>query len=114
VGGFDETCDGLSGEDYVFGTMLQNSGRPIYYDPRLMLVEDRTEGQCGPTFKRSDYGTSPDDWSHKLLSMVKDRKTALHSFDIRSVRDNALAGKPWPTPWGPFKHAWDGVPLEKL
>ncbi len=114
VGGFDETCDGLSGEDPIFGLMLQNNGREIRYEPRMLMVEDRTPSECGPTYKRSDFGVSPNDFSHKVLNLLKDRKTAMHGFDIRKVREDALNGKPWPAPWGPTHHLWDGKPLVEL
>lgn len=42
VGGYDETCDGLSGEDTIFGLMLQNNGYPIKYDVNMAVIQDRT------------------------------------------------------------------------
>jgi Glycosyl transferase family 2 len=114
VNGFDETADGLSGEDYIFGAMLENNGFPLRYDPRFKIIEDRTPGQIGPVAIRSDYGISPNDWSHELLNRLKDKKRAQHPIDIRQLRDDTLAGKPWPAPWGPKVHGFDGTPLEKL
>lgn len=114
VGGFDETCDGSGGEDYIFGLMLQNNGYPIYFDPEMKIVEDRTPSESQPTMIRRDFGISPNDYSHKILNLLKDRKTAMHGFDIRKLREDALNGKPWPKPWGPTNHLWDGKPLSEL
>ncbi len=114
VGGYDELCDGSGHEDCIFGMMQENRGRPIRYEPRMITVTDRTPGQIGPTYRREDYGVSPNDYSHKVLNLLKDRKTAMHGFDIRKVREDALNGKPWPKPWGPTHHLWDGKPLGEL
>jgi len=114
IGGWDETCDGLSMEDVIAGLMLQNSGYPIKYDTRMMLLEDRTPGTLGPAFKREDKGVSPNDKSHALLAMLKDRKTAMHGFDIREVRRKVLAGEPWPKPWGPTHDFYDGQPVSEM
>lgn len=114
VGGYDETCDGLSGEDYVFGLMLQNNRFPIKYDTRMAIVEDRTADKLGPTMIRRDKGTSPDDKSHELLNMLRDQREAQHGFDLRKLRAAVLAGNPWPKPWGPTKDFYDGQPLSEM
>lgn len=114
VNGWDESCDGMGAEDTTIGLMLSNNGHPIFYEPRMLMVEDRTPGECGPVMRKEDYGQSPNDFSHKMLNLLKDRKTAMHGFDIRKVREDALSGKPWPAPWGPTHHLWDGKPLGEL
>lgn len=114
IGGYDETCDGLSMEDVIFGLMLQNNGYPIKYDTRMKILEDRTPSALGTPMKREDKGKSPDDKSHALLKMLRDRKTAMHGFDIREVRKRVLAGEPWPKPWGPTHDFWDNQPLSEM
>lgn len=114
VGGYDETCDGLSMEDCIFGLMLQNNGYPLKYDPRMKILEDRTPSELGTPMIRRDKGVSPNDKSHALLEMLRHRKTAMHGFEIREVRRNALAGKGWPKPWGPTHDFWDGQKLEDM
>lgn len=118
VNGFDETCDGLGMEDCIFGMMLQNNGYPICYDQRMKVIQDRTPGQCGPVMRREDRGDSPNDLSHKVLDMLKDRKTALHYWNprlnLREVRQSVLAGQPFPVPEKrEYKHFWDDTPIEK-
>lgn len=114
INGFSEEVDGLSGEDYLAGNAFHNQGYPIYFDPRMMVVEDRTPELCGPVAIRSDFGTSPNDYSHKVLKMAEGRKTAMHPFNLRELRADIQSGKPWPKPWGPTHHAWDGKPLSEL
>lgn len=101
-------------EDVIFGLMLTNCGFPIKYDTRMAILEDRTAGQLGTAIKREDKGVSPQDKSHALLAMLKDRKTAMHGFDIRQVRRDVLAGKGWPKPWGPFVDFYDGQKIEDM
>ena len=115
IGGFEEEhCDGLSGEDYVFGKMLENNGYPVMFEPRMKMVEDRTEGQCGPIAIRRDKGVSPNDKSHAALDKLKGLKHTLNRFDIRKVRADVLAGKPWPPPSGSDKDWFDGQPLSEM
>lgn len=114
IGAFSELCDGLGGEDYIMGLQAYNNGYPIYFDPEMKIVEDRTPEHSTPTMIRRDFGVSPNDYSHKLLEALRHRKTAGHPFNIRELRDNALAGKPWPAPWGPTHHWWNNVPLGEL
>jgi hypothetical protein len=111
VNGYDEHCDGASGEDCIFGKMLENNGFPLRYDTRMMLIEDRTPGECGPTITRADKGISPDDKSHWLVNMLKGEKRSKHPWDIRKMHDDVMAGKSigavlWPT-FDPY----DGEPL---
>lgn len=111
VNGWDEHCDGLSGEDYIFGTMLKNRGRPLKYDTRMMLIEDRTPDQCGPTMARTDKGVSPKDKSHWLLNLLKGRTEAQHPWNIRKMREAVLSGKGFPDTLWPRVDPYDGEPL---
>jgi len=114
VNGFDETMDGSSGEDYVFGLMLQNNGFPIKFDLRMKMIEDRTPGTLGPTMIRMDKGVSPNDKSHWLLNKLKHERRALHQWDLRQVRASALAGKGFPVSSWPNKDPYDGQPLAQM
>jgi len=114
VNGFDETCDGLSGEDGIFGWMLHNRGYPILFDERLSVIQDRTPGQCGPVMIRRDKGVSPHDASHALLAKLGKLDRAAHPIDLRQIRKDVLAGKDWPKPWGPTHHFFDNQPLSEM
>lgn len=114
INGVSEECDGLGAEDYTCGCCFANNGYPIFYEPRMLVVEDRTVGMTGPIALRSDYGETPNDYSHWMLERVKDQKRALHPFDIRKLRDSIQRGEPWPKPWGPFVHPYTKTPLSEL
>lgn len=108
INGYDETCDGLSMEDVIFGLMLQNNGFPIYLDKRMKMIEDRTPEAIGKAMRREDKGISPNDKSHALLAMLRQSKRAMHQWDLRSLRDERLSGNPWPIPVGPERDWYDG------
>ena len=114
VNGFEELCDGLGSEDTLFGTMLANNGYPIKYDTRFGVVEDRTPERSGPVMRRTDKGVSPNDKSHKILEVWKGAKRTKHQWDLRQVRADVLAGKPFPIPTGPETDWYDGQPLSEM
>lgn len=114
INGWDETCDGLGMEDNMFGVMLENSGFPVFFDPELGLMEDRTPYANEGLPVRRDKGIDPNDKSHMLLNMLKGRKTAAHHWNIRQVREDVLAGKPWPIPTEPVRDFFDGQLLSEM
>ena len=118
VNGFDETCDGLGMEDSIFGLMVANNGYPIKYDTRFAMVEDRTppaseSGNHG-YIRHTDKGVSPNDKSHAMLAMLREKKRAMHQWDLRKVRADVLAGNPFPIPTGPETDWFDGEPLKDM
>src|SRR5206468_2483832 len=114
VNGFDETCDGLSFEDVIFGLHLSNRGYPILFDERMSVIQDRTPGQCGPVMVRRDKGVSPKDKSHSQIDKLGRLDRALHPIDLREIRKNVLAGGEWPLPWGPTHDWFDNQPLSEM
>jgi len=114
VNGFPETMDGASGEDYVFGLMLQNNGFPIKFDLRMKMIEDRTPGTLHPTMIRKDKGVSPNDRSHWLLDMHRPLRRAPHQWDLRQVRAAAMAGRGFPVSTWPNRDPYDGEPLSNM
>lgn len=114
IGGFSESADGSGAEDTYFGKMLQNNGFMTKYDYRMKVIQDRTPTELGTPMRKEDFGVSPNDWSHRLMNQHLPLKRAPHPFDIRQLREDALAGNPWPEPWGPKVHGWDSKPLEGL
>lgn len=117
VGGWPEICDGLGSEDYVMGMAMQNAGFHLTYDRRSMTFESEELHHIEPAFKRSDYGVSPNDKSHAVLNMVKSGTRYFDNFyegGIRKMRDEVLAGKPFPVVLCP-EHEWfSGVALKDL
>lgn len=112
--GHDERLDSLGLEDVVFGNRLAQNGRVTMFDSRMKIIEDRTPEHCKDMPKRTDKGISPNDRSHAMLDKFGGGKRAGHPFDIRDVRNRALAGEPWPMPWGPTHDFWDGEPLGEM
>lgn len=114
VNGYDETCDGISMEDVIFGLMLQNNGYPIAYDKRMKIVEDRTPDQLGKPMRREDKGISPDDKSHAMLHMLSQAKRATHQWNLSEIREKVLKGEPFPIPTGPTHDWYDGQPIAEF
>lgn len=114
INGWDETCDGVSMEDVIFGLHLQNNGFPIYYDRRMKILEDRTPGQLSTPMRREDKGKSPEDKSHRMLAMLQGLKKSMHQWDLRWVRDTVLKGEPFPVPVGPMADWFDGQLLSEM
>lgn len=111
VGGFDETCDGVSMEDSIFGLMLQNHQYHITFDPRMKMLEDRTGGQLAPQPRRADKGVSPNDKSHAMLARLRTQKHVLSPVGIRRMRDETLAGIPFSIVTEPQVDWYDGQPI---
>lgn len=114
VNGVDETCDGLSMEDVIFGRHLQNAGYPIQFDSRMKIVEDRTPGKTGPTMIRRDKGVSPNDKSHALLEKIGGLSRASHPIDIPKIREAVLKGMKFPKATEPTRDWYDQQPLNEM
>jgi hypothetical protein len=114
VNGFDETCDSSSGEDYIFGLMLQNNGYPMYLDTRMYLIEDRSPEALGVPMVRKDKGVSPNDKSHALLAKLRGQRRAQHPWDIRDLRTRVQKGAPWPKAFWPTTDWYDGQPVKEM
>lgn len=114
INGYDELCDGISGEDYIFGNMIQQNDWPIFYDTRMGIVEDRTPEFLGTPMLRRDKGVSPKDKSHGILSRLGSQKKATHPWDIRQIRTDIQRGKPWPEANWPQTDWWDGQQIKDM
>lgn len=116
VGGWPEFCDGLGFEDVIMGYALQNAGFPLFYDRRMLTVESEEDHHREPAFKRSDYGQSPNDKSHSALNIGIQSRYFENYYEggIRKMREEVLAGKPFPITGNP-RHEWyTGTPLAEL
>ena len=95
VNGFEEGCDSLSGEDYIFGLMLANAGRRVDFVPDLRVHQDRMP-QDGHGMRRTDKGTSPRDKSHAALERFGRRSRTEFTPDLRKMRDDLASGGTFP------------------
>ena len=91
VNGLEEGCDGLTGEDYIFGLMLGNAGRRIDFVPSLFVEQDRTMG-TEHGFAMRDKGVAPNDKSHAALARFGKARRTEHTPDLGEA---ALAARVW-------------------
>lgn len=115
VNGVPEQADGMSFEDILFGMILQNNGFPMRYDPSMRMIQDRTPSELDKPFRREDKGVSPNDKSHASLVQIGGMKRSAHDWELRQVRADVLAGKPFPVPSNPDPCDWyDNEPIRGL
>lgn len=119
VNGWDEDCDRMGGEDWVFGTMLEKWGCPLVYDRSMLTFESDEAHSEGPVFNRIDKGKSPNDASHRMLRWVtkEGRRQAPNYFGIAGIgglRRRILRGEDFPIAQNP-QHCWyDGQALTEM
>lgn len=114
VNGYDETCDGISMEDAMFGRMLENNRFALKYDRWMKVMQDRTPGETGPVMVRKDKGVSPNDKSHALLKRLWDKKRSTHQWNLSLIREARLKGFPWPVPKQPIRDWYDNQPISEM
>lgn len=124
VNGFEEGCDGLTGEDYIFGDMLANNGYACDFVPEFFVKQDRTKGNesCKGTYRCMDKGQSPNDKSHAALARFGDRTSTEFTPNLRALRDRYLkveaAGMLWtfpvPDPSATYLDWYDGQPIREM
>jgi len=110
VNGFEEGCDGLTGEDYIFGLMVGNNGHRIDFDPNLYVLQDRTVGNetCKGSYACRDKGVSPNDKSHAALARFGGRKRTEFTPDLRKLRGSRDEWPLWPLPNPDVRDWFDG------
>lgn len=116
INGFEEGCDGLTGEDYIFGLMLEKSGRRIDFAPELYVLQDRTAQNvtCKGTYACRDKGTSPNDKSHAALSRFGQRTRTMFTPDLYELRARIARGEPWPLPEPGARDWYDNELLSEM
>jgi len=95
--GFEEGCDGLSGEDYIFGFALENNGHRIDFVPSMFVSLERSSAQAN-TYVRKDKGISPNDKSHAALARFRGQKRTEFTPDLRGLREHLARGGTFPIP----------------
>lgn len=110
----EDLCGGLGFEDCITGIVLENAGVKFRYDPRMLTLESEEDHFVEPAMRKSDYGVSPNDKSHKALEIARTLKRFDNGFDLRQMREDVLAGKPFPIPTGPTHEWFTGTPLTEL
>lgn len=119
INGFPEAlCDGMGFEDVIAGIMLEKKGYSFQYDCRMLTMEDDDLHSQLPIMKREDYGISPNDKSHAVLSIAQGgdgwHPNYFGEEGIRGLRQRILAGEPFPIVKIP-EHEWfTKTPLSEL
>lgn len=119
INGYDERCDGLGFEDCITGIHLENRGFKFVYDMRMKTLESEEDHHTGVVMKRSDYGVSPKDKSHKILDLaIKGSGWCPNVFgafpNLAALRTHIQAGGSFPKAREPVKEWFTGTPLNQL
>ncbi len=118
IGGYEQAMDGMGFEDVIFGLMLQNNGYPRCYDPRFLMIQDRTPEQCGKTYRREDKGRATHspatpDKGHRSLELFGCAVMTTNRHQLWQSRQAAQAGKPWPLLFDSTTDWYDGEPIDE-
>lgn len=115
VNGLEEGCDSLTGEDYIFGLMLGNTGKRIDFVTGLYVEQDRAEG-TEHRFRSTDKGTAPNDKSHAALAWFGKARRTVFTPDLRALRETLAAGGefPIPDPASEYRDWYDGQDLRTM
>ncbi len=110
--GFEEGCDGLSGEDYIFGFMLENNGHRIDFMPSMFVQLERSSAHAN-AYVRVDKGVSPNDKSHAALDRFRKRRRTEFTPDLRAIREQLARGGsfPIPDPRCDYRDWYDGASI---
>lgn len=119
INGYDERCDGLSFEDCITGLHIERKGWKLVYDRRLMTIESEEHHHQYGNPKRSDYGVSPNDKSHKILELaMKGSGWSPNDFGpfptLAAMRHHVLAGGDFPVVGRPVREWFTGTLLREL
>jgi len=113
--GFEEGCDGLSGEDCIFGFNVANNGHRIDFDPLLYVMQDRPSGQVNK-YMRANKGTPPEDKWRAAVARFGKRKRTEFTPDLTKLRAELAKGKPFPAidPKADYRDWFDGTSIRDL
>lgn len=117
INGWDEDCDSMGSEDYICGLMLERAGWALKYDRRMLTLESEELHHKEISMLRI-IKMHPVDASHSILNLVLSgrRRTGACYYpeELREVRKQVLAGKPFPIPTEPIKDWRDGQLLSEM
>lgn len=117
VDGFPQMTHGLGYEDCETGKMIERTGVPFRFDPRMMIYESEELHHVGPTMLRSDPGATPNDKSHAFIDRASRLLRWPNHFGpggLAAVRQRVLAGEPLPIITEPSVEWWTGKDLSEL
>jgi hypothetical protein len=135
VGGFDELCDSIGGEDWQFGVRLERAGGLLCYSRRMLTIESEELHRVGTPMWRIDPVAEPDayrarlsrygleersfpdgahDASHMLLDLLyglRQTRSLGNHYELADLAPDDLAGT---VAQFPSTHWFDGRALADL
>lgn len=101
VGGFDELCDSVGGEDWQLGVRLERAGAMLGYSRRMLTVESEELHRQGTPAWRIDPLAAPDAYLARLNGFgVPARVFADRPFSASNMILDILYGRSEPTTVG--------------
>lgn len=92
----EDLCDGHGFEDVLTGLCLKNNGFPMKFDKRMMTLESEEHHHIEKSFRREDYGKSPNDKSHAALGIAQQSKSFPNTYNVAEMRQTILNGGEFP------------------
>lgn len=92
VNGFDEICDSIGGEDYQLGIRLNNAGKEIFYNRKMLTIESEELHNQPYLMKREDRVLSPDEYMKKLISFGVHKRHRQGNWDSSHMILDILYG----------------------
>lgn len=115
IGGFEEACDGTGFEDVIFGLMMENHGMPMKFDPRMVMIEDRSPEAMASGYRREDKDISPKDKSHRMLEVLGSSYSTTNRAALFQSRKSIIFSGTFPLIYGTSNQDWyDGQPISEL
>lgn len=122
VNGAEEGCDGMGGEDYIMGLMLENAGYRIDLSRDLWVTQERAElftpeistSGMRRLIKRGRqiHGVSPSDKARAAITRFGSRARTEFTPDLREIRIQQKAcgdDLAWPMPDPDLRDWYDGA-----
>ncbi len=117
VGGFDEICDSIGGEDYHFGVRLNFAGYKLFYDRSMYTVESEELHAQPFLMLREDRVLSPDAYMARLREFDVHQRHHAGNWDSSHMILDLLYGKHHVHPLGAGEgvvHWFDKKPLAEI
>lgn len=119
IGGFDEICDSIGGEDYHFGIRLERAGHKIYYDPAMFTVESEELHNQPYKMLRDDRVLSEGDYIERLKRFGLQRRHTTGNWDSSHMILDILYGTNQKQSigipdWAGDGHWFDGKPYSEI
>jgi len=93
VGGYDELCDSVAGEDYQLGIRLEHAGHRLFYSRRMLIIESEELHRDGPTLQRMTNVLSEPAYLDRLAEFGVTRRTVTGRLDATHMVLDILYGR---------------------